>query len=106
MADDPGPGEPSQTAERRPRKHAHGGGVRLTRRLVHVLCVMLYPGFSAGQGGFVVGALREAVDYRDSDHAGGVGGHGFVVAGKASVLHDPTEGAFDDPAAFDHGESF
>jgi hypothetical protein len=29
-----------------------------------------------------------------------------VVPGELAVLHEPSDGAFDDPAAFDHGEAF
>src|SRR3954465_13023132 len=59
-----------------------------------------------GWGGFVGEAASEVVDHGDGDHAGGVAGQGFVVSGEAAVLHEPTEGAFDDPAALHHAEPF
>ena len=40
------------------------------------------------------------------DHGFAGSGFGFVVAGESAGLHDPAEGAFDDPASGLDGEAF
>ena len=57
-------------------------------------------------GCFVGEAAGEVVDHGEGDHGFGVGGPGFVVAGETAVVHEPADGAFDDPAAFDDAEAF
>ena len=68
-----------------------------------VLCNL---GVSPGWGGFVSESAGEVVDHGEGDHAGGVAGQRFVVAGEAAVVHEPADGAFDDPSAFDDAEAF
>lgn len=61
---------------------------------------------SPSWGGFGGEAFGEVFDHGKGDHSGRVAGSGFVVAGQPAVLHEPADGAFDDPASFDHAESF
>lgn len=44
-------------------------------------------------------AVGHEVDGGELDHGCRSVGVGFVVAGQAAVVHEPAEGAFDDPAA-------
>ena len=66
-----------------------------------VLCGL---GVMPGWGGFVGESSGEVVDHGNGDHAGGVTGQRFVVAGEAVMLHEPADGAFDDPATLEHAE--
>lgn len=61
---------------------------------------------SPGWGGFGGEAFGAVVDHGEGGHAGGVVGSGFVVAHESAVVHEPADGAFDDPSAFDHAEAF
>lgn len=78
----------------------------LRGRLIHVFCVLCGLRFSPGGGGFGGEAFGQVVDHRDGDHASRVVGSGFVVADEAAAVHEPADGAFDRPAAFDDAEAF
>jgi hypothetical protein len=59
---------------------------------------------SPGWGGFGGEASGQVVDHGDGDHAGRVLGLGLLVTHEPAVLHDPAEGALDDPPPFDDAE--